>query len=104
MRRGEVWWAHLPPPQGARPVLLVSRDKALQVRALVTVAGITTRIRGLAAEVALTPEDGMPKACVVNADVLLTIEKAFLQRRICELPGAKMQEVARALKFALGLD
>ena len=28
MKRGEVWWARLPAPQGLRPVLLLSRQKA----------------------------------------------------------------------------
>ena len=38
MRRGEVWWADLPPPAGRRPVLLLSRNEAYAVRQLVTVA------------------------------------------------------------------
>ncbi|RPJ34838.1 MAG: type II toxin-antitoxin system PemK/MazF family toxin [Planctomycetaceae bacterium] len=53
MRRGEVWWADLPPPTGRRPVVLLSRDDAYAVRALVTVAPVTTRIRSIPAEVPL---------------------------------------------------
>ena len=32
MKRGEIWWADLPPPVGRRPVLLLSRDRAYVVR------------------------------------------------------------------------
>ena len=32
MRRGEVWWANLPPPAGRRPVLITTRDSAITVR------------------------------------------------------------------------
>lgn len=104
MVRGEVWWADLPAPAGRRPVVLLSRDKAIQVRLLVTVAQVTRTIRGIPAEVPLDREDGMPKACAVNADVLLTIPKAMLGRRICALGPRKMQEVGEAVRFALGLD
>ena len=66
MKRGEVWWADLPAPVGRRPVLLLSRDRAYAVRSAVTVAFVTTVIRGIPVEVRLGPADGMPKDCVVN--------------------------------------
>lgn len=104
MLRGEVWWAELAPPIGRRPVLLLSRDRAIQVRSAVTVASVTARIRGIATEVPLGPEDGMPKACVVNTDVLFTLEKALLSGRVCALGPAKLRAVEAALRFALGMD
>lgn len=51
MKRGEVWWADLPPPAGRRPVVLLSRDEAYAIRALVIVAPVTTRVRSIPAEV-----------------------------------------------------
>src|SRR5207247_499941 len=51
MRRGEVWWAQLPPPVGRRPVVLVSRDEAYAIRELVTGVPVTTQVRG-------TPREG----------------------------------------------
>jgi len=47
MKRGEAWWAELPSPIGKRPVLLLSRNEAYVVRNAVTVAEITTTIRGI---------------------------------------------------------
>lgn len=58
MRHGEVWWAALPPPAGRMPVVLLSRNEAYAVRALVIVAPVTTRIRHIPTEVPLGPEDG----------------------------------------------
>jgi len=82
MRRGEVWWATLPPPIGRRPVLLLSRDEAYRVRTAVTVAEVTTTVRQIPVEVPLGKEDGMPKSCVANLDTLLTIRKELLLERI----------------------
>jgi mRNA interferase MazF len=55
VRRGEVWWARL---DKRRPVVLVSRDEAYDVRALVIVAPATTTVRGYAVEVKLGRHEG----------------------------------------------
>ena len=68
MRKGEIWWANLPPPVGKRPVVLLSRNEAYAVRNAVTVAEVTSTIRGIPVEVPLGPEDGLPKKCVANLD------------------------------------
>ena len=104
MQRGEVWWAAFPPPVGRRPVLLLSRQRAISVRAFVIVAQVTTTIRDLPVEVPLGPEDGLPKRCVVNCDVVNTIPKSLLKERVCLLSRAKLSLVHGALRFALGLD
>lgn len=103
MRRGEVWWAELPPPAGRRPVLLLSRDRAYRVRTSVTFAVITRTVRSIPVEVPLGPEDGMPARCVVNADDILTAPKTLLTERITVLSPEKMADVASAVKFALDL-
>ncbi len=103
MRRGEVWWADLPAPIGRRPVVLVSRNEAYRIRQWVTVAPVSTHIRGIRAEVELGPSDGLPRRCAVNLDNLITVRKVWLQRRITFLNTAKIQSVNDAIKFALDL-
>jgi mRNA interferase MazF len=103
MRRGEVWWADLPPPIGRRPVVLLSRDVAYRVRTSITVGIVTRIIRNIPVEVPLDTEDGMPQQCVVNLDDILTIPKARLAERITMLSPQKMTAVARAIIFALDL-
>ena len=104
MRRGEVWWAEQPQPIGRRPVLLLSRDEAYNVRNAVTVAQITTTIRHIPVEVLLDKKDGLPHVCAVNLDTITTVRKSILTQRICALRSEKMQAVGQALKFALALD
>lgn len=104
MKRGEIWWAELPRPAGRRPVILLSRDEAYEVRRLVTVAPVTTRVRGIPVEVSLGPKDGMPRECVVNLDTVTTIPKDALTERLTVLSRSKMTAVEAALRFALGLQ
>ena len=104
MKRGEVWWADLGPPAGRRPVLLLSRDEAYAVRALVIVAPVTTRVRGIPSEVPLGHEDNLPRACVANLDTITTIAKASLRERLTSLSAEKLRAVDAALRFSLGLE
>ena len=104
MRRGEVWWADLPHPLGRRPVLLLSRNKAYEIRNAITVAEITTTIRKIPVEVELGKEDGMSKKCVVNLDTIMTIPKNLLRERLTIPRSEKMEKVAGALKFALDIE
>jgi mRNA interferase MazF len=103
LRKGEVWWAQLKPPAGRRPVVLLSRDEAYPVRTAVTVAPLTTTVRGIAVEISLGLEDGLPKPCAVNCDSLLTIPKACLESRIARLSERKMEELHKAIRFALDI-
>ena len=68
-----------------------------------TVAEVTTNMRGLDAEVTLGPADGMPSPCVVNLDSLATIRRGMLSSRITTLGSARMQDVERAMHLALGV-
>ena len=103
MRRGEIWWADLPPPFGRRPAVLVSRDAAYAVRRSVTLVPLTTRRRGIAVEVPLEPGDGVPRSCVANADNVLTVATSRLLRRVGPLTLEKLRAVDEALRFALKL-
>jgi mRNA interferase MazF len=103
MQRGEVWWVELPSPLGRRPVVLLSRDEAYSVRNAVTVAEVTSTIRGIPVEVELGPEEGLPKKCVVNLDTIVTIRKDLLIERIVLLRAEKIDRIDSAIKFALSL-
>ena len=103
MRRGEVWWAELPRPIGRRPVVLLSRDEAYAVRNAVTIAEVTTTIRGIPVEVELGPEDELPKNCAANLDTIATIRKDLLTKRITLLRNQRLQQIDAAIKFSLSL-
>ena len=103
MQRGEVWWANLPSPFGRRPVVLISRDRAIRVRNSVTVAQLTSTQRNLHTEVRVGQEDGLPKECVINCDTIHTIHKSLLSNRITLLSQSKREALNYALRFALDL-
>ena len=104
MRRGEVWWAEQPHPIGMRPVVLLSRDEAYGVRNAVAVAQVTTTIRNIPVEVPLDEQDGLPQKCVVNLDTIATIRKAIITKRICSLQVEKIEQINKAIKFALAVE
>lgn len=104
MRRGDVFWVEFPKPVGRRPAVLVSREESYAVRTRCIVVPLTTTVRGIPTEVRLGPGDGVPKACVANADEIVTIPMSLLLERITELGTARRAELNRALEFALGLD
>jgi mRNA interferase MazF len=103
MQRGEIWWANLDPPAGKRPVLLLSRNEAYNIRSLVIIAPITTRIRDIPSEVLLTTTDGVPKECVINLDTITTIDKDSLKSRLTIISPEKLKQVDNAIRFSLGL-
>ena len=83
---------------------MLSRDSAYDVRSLVTVAPVTTRIRGLSAEVRLGAADGRPRECVVNLDNINTIGKHLLQQFMTDLSQQKLLAVEDAIRFSLGME
>jgi mRNA-degrading endonuclease toxin of MazEF toxin-antitoxin module len=84
-------------------VLLLSWDAAHRFRDRITVAPITTRVRSLDAEVFLDHNDGFEHGCAVNLDVIATILRSDLDRRVLQLGEAKMEAVDRAVHRALGM-
>ncbi|MHB1517382.1 MAG: type II toxin-antitoxin system PemK/MazF family toxin [Acidimicrobiales bacterium] len=101
MRRGELWLAEV--RRKRRPVLLLTRSEVLDVRELVTVAEITTSIRGLASEVAIDHTGvGLDRPSVVNCDGLHTVTQASLAGPIGQVGEDVMRRVCSAASYALG--
>ena len=87
-----------------RPVLVLTRTEVIDVRALVTVAEITTSIRGIGAEVLLLQAStmGLERESAVNCDGVHTVSQTLLSHRVGELDDATMQRVCSAMAYALG--
>jgi mRNA interferase MazF len=101
VKRGEVWLAQV--GRKRRPVLVLTRSEVLDVRALVTVAEISTSGRGLAAEVGLDHvEVGLDRASVVNCDGLHTVAQTMLTALVGEVDDDTLQRVCSAVTYALG--
>ena len=91
IERGEVRLYQFPHPDKQRPVVVLTRESAIAYLSAVTVAPITSSIRGVPSEVLLTEADGMKGTCAVNLHNVVTVSKAHLG-----LPGSSAQ--LRAIK------
>ena len=85
-------------------MLVLTRSSAIAYLSRVTVAPITSTIRGVPSEVALGPEDGMKQPCAVNLHNVMTVNQVNLGRCVAELSPPRMRQVCSALAFALGCD
>ncbi|MGH9323687.1 MAG: type II toxin-antitoxin system PemK/MazF family toxin [Vicinamibacteria bacterium] len=104
LERGEIRLYRFPPPDKARPVVILTRMEAVRYLAKVTVAPVTSTIRGVASEVRLDVEDGMRQPCVVNLHNIITVAKAGIGRRVAKLSDPKLAEVCRAIAYSLGCE
>ena len=52
----------------------------------------------------LGKRDGVPKNCVANLDMIMTVRKEWLVERICVLKADKAKEIEEAARFALGIE
>jgi mRNA interferase MazF len=100
-QRGEVWWCE-PPDIGRRPVVVVSRDVAVQRLGRALIAPCTTTVRGLPSEVVLEPgDDPVPRRCVVNLDSVESVSVGLLVERLGRLSDVRMLDVCAALAVAV---
>lgn len=82
--------------------MVLTRGISIPLLSSVTVAPITSTIRGVPSEVVLTEEDGMKHPCAVNLHNLLTVSKPKLGRRLATLSSERLDEICLAMGFALG--
>lgn len=85
-------------------MVILTRGSTLPYMTRITVAPITSAIRGVPSEVLLGSDDGMKHPCAVNLHNLATVEKERLGRRVAQLGSQRMGEICAALAFAMGCD
>lgn len=100
MKRGDIWLAEV--GRKPRAVLVLTRTSVIDVRALVTVAEVTTSIRGIAAEVPVDVDVGLDHPSVINADGLHTIAQSKLTRHLGTVDDDTLRQVCWSVSYALG--
>jgi mRNA interferase MazF len=90
------------PPDKRRPVLVLSRAKALQHLRTATVAPITSTIHGLPSEVRVGVDDGLKHESVANLDHVITVSQQDLRAYVGHLDEQRMRAVCAAIEIALG--
>jgi mRNA interferase MazF len=107
MERGEVWWALL---DEKRPVVLLSRDGAEDLRAIQVVAPVDTDIADVCIEVRLGNEEGLanegvvrvalPRTGLIPCTWLVTLTHDDFIEQAGTLSPEKLHELADALRLA----
>lgn len=100
--RGEIWQFAFPKPTGRRPVLVLTRTDMIERLHTVTVAPLTSTIRGVASEVVVGPEVGLKRPSAINLHHVATVPRAGLRAYVGTVPPEVMHRVREALLFSLG--
>ena len=112
MRRGEIWWAALPNPQGSepgysRPVLIVQADAftASRIRTVIAVMISSNLALANAPGNVLLPRKhtGLPSDSVANVSQIYTLDKSFLSEQAGRLPDALLRRVEAGLRLILSV-
>lgn len=96
-----IWLARL---DKTRPVLVLTREEVRAVRRLVTVAPITTTVRGLRSEVLVDRRNGLDHDSAVNVDSITTIPRDDLVRPVGALLDGQEHDLTRAFHEAFDLE
>ena len=75
---GDVWWADV---DTVRPVVVLTRRRVAARLSRVLVAPVTTTVRGIATEVPLGTDEGLPSDCVASLDNVQLLPVDRLLRR-----------------------
>ena len=95
---------HIAQLDKARPVLILTRELVRPHLTTVTVAPITTTIRGLSTEVPVDAANGLAESSVVSCDNITTIPADALGAQIGVLLDFQEQTLSDAVQAAFDLD
>src|SRR5258708_28027561 len=98
--RGDVRLYQFAKPDKKRAVVVLTRNSAIAYLSSVTVAPVTSTVRGVPSEVVLDEADGMKSNCAVNLHNAVTISQERLGRRVAQLSSIRMAEIGAALRFS----
>ncbi len=80
-----------------RPALILTRQSKLHLMSWVTVAPITTTIRGLTSEVRVGPRNGLDHDGVVSCDNITTVRRDAVHETIGLLLDEQALDLAQAI-------
>lgn len=87
-----------------RPVLVLTRETVRPYLTIVTVAPITSRVRGLSTEVRVGAANGLDQDSVISCDNIQTIPVADLGQQLGFLTDDREAELSEAILTAFDLD
>jgi mRNA interferase MazF len=87
-----------------RPVLVLTREVVRPHLTRVTVAPITSTVRGLSTEVPVGPDNGLDQTSVISCDNIQTIPVDRLGRQLGFLLDSQEAPLSDAIEAAFDLD
>jgi mRNA interferase MazF len=91
-------------PDKRRPVLVLSRPSLIDVLHTVTVAAVTSTLRGVPTEVLLGVDEGLKGPSCVSLCNVFTVRQTDLRTFVGSVSPSKMRTVCDALAIACGCD
>jgi mRNA interferase MazF len=88
----------------ARPVVILTRELVRPHLRTVTVAPITTTVRGLSSEVGVDSANGLAEPSVVSCDNITTIPADTVGDQIGVLLDSQEQALGEAIRAAFDLE
>lgn len=102
--RGQIWLLDLPKPDKRRPVLILSSPTLIRLLHTVTVAAVTSTLRGSPTEIELGVSEGLKGISCVNLCNVFTVRQSELRTFVGTVDPEKMRQVCRALAVACACD
>ncbi len=108
MKRGDLYRVFKPPgrdPKKFRCFVVVSRQILIDSNfSTVICAPVYSRFDGLSTQIPVGIAEGLKKDCSIHCDELISIPKARLTHFLSALSQEKLNQLADALRVALGLS
>jgi mRNA interferase MazF len=104
IQRGDIRWFRFDAPDKRRRVLVLGRSDVLGSFSQIPVIPLSTQVRGLPWEVALSVDEGLPSASVLKPEWIRIVERHHLGPRITGFPEARWNELRNALLNVLGFE
>jgi mRNA interferase MazF len=104
LSRGDIWLLDRPRPDRRRPVVILARPALIQALHTVTVAAVTSTLRGAPTEVQVGVDEGLKTTSCVNLCNVFTVRQSELTRFVGTVGPAKMRAICRALAIAFDCD
>jgi len=86
-----------------RPALILTRASKLHLLVWVTVAPITSTVRGITSEIPVGPRNGLDHDSVISCDNITTVRKEAVGDTVGLLFDDQEAELARAISDAFDL-
>jgi len=99
LTRGDIHLCRFASPDKQRPVVILTRASAINHLSSVTVAPITSTVRGVPSEMILDVDDGMKHRCAVNFHNVVTVSQERLGKRVASLSEHRIQRFALRCDF-----